>query len=102
MSAWDVLPPGELSSLTLSFQTSGQEVAGSTLVFQPIYVPRIVFIKQRHFKEPMLGEFIDATVSIDQHSLHLRIWCQLPEMHSFSVVPYHPGHVLHDCPCCFL
>lgn len=44
MSAWDVLPSGELASISLSFQTSGQEaVAGSIVVFQPTYVPRIVF-----------------------------------------------------------
>lgn len=101
MSAWDVLPPGEVSSITLSFQTSGQEAeTGSSLVFQPTYVLRTVFIKQKTSKEPVLGEFINAAVSINQHGLHIRKWCQLPEMYSFNVVPPHPGHVLHDCPCC--
>lgn len=88
MSAWDVLPPGEVSSIiTLSFQTSGQEAeTGSSLVFQPTYVPRIVFIKQKTSKEPVLGEFINAAVSINQQGLHIRMWCQLPEMYSFNVV----------------
>lgn len=51
MPAWDVSPPGELSSITLSSQTSGQEaVAGATLASQPAYVLRIVSTKQKTFQ----------------------------------------------------
>lgn len=59
-----------------------------------------LFLSNKTSKEPVLGEFINATVSMNQHSLHIRMWWQLPEMSSFNVVPPHPGLILHDCPCC--